>query len=146
MKRMLHISILIIFVLSSMMVAVACGSDTAEAPTTAPTSEVTPSQPETAPEPEPVKSSDPYEIQITNKGLIPKTLTVPVGTKVTWYNNDDRENARHWFKSTTGSFNTRAIPKTSRMSVTFNEVGVHEYSCMFHKDREEEKGTIIVVE
>ena len=144
MKRTLHISLLLILVLSSMTVVVACGSDTAETPATAPTPTPTPSQPEPAPSPEPVKSSDPYEILITNQGLNPVTLTVPVGTKVTWYNNDDRENSRHWFKSTTGSFNTRAIPKGARMSVTMKEVGVHEYSCMYHKDRENEKGTIIV--
>lgn len=143
MKKILHIAVLAVFVLSSMIAAIACGSDAQET-TPPPAPEVTPSQPESTPEPEIATSTDPYEILITENGLVPATLTVPVGTKVTWYNIDNRPNARHWMKALDGSFDTRAIPKPSRMSITFNEKGVYEYECIFHEDREDEKGTIIV--
>ena len=149
MKKILRMTVLIVFVLSSMIAAAACGGDTEEptTPTPPPTPEATPTTPETTPEPEPATpttSDNPYEILITDTGINPKTLTVPAGTKVTWLNNDTRENSRHWMKALDGSFSTRAIPYTARMGVTFDEPGVYEYECIFHRDREDEKGTIIV--
>jgi len=148
MRKVLHITVLTIFILSSIIAAVACGSNGGEtpapAPAPAPSPEPAPSPPAGTPEPDSDEPTNPYEIIISENGLNPVTLTVPVGTKVTWYNKDDRENARHWFKALDGSFDTRAIPKTARMSVTFDKPGVYEYQCLFHKDREDEKGTIIV--
>ena len=148
MKKILTMTVLIIFVLSSMITAFACESDTDE-PTPQPTPGATPTpqpeptpgvtptpQPEPTPAPMPSGSDNPYEILISEQGLDPITLTVPVGTTVTWYNADTRANARHWMKALDGSFDTRAIPGTARMSVTFDEAGVYEYECIFHRDRE----------
>ncbi len=146
MKKILYTTVLVIFILSIMITALACGSNTGEpTPQPQPTPEVTPApQTEPTPAPEPAELTNPYEIIISEDGVDPKTLTVPVGTKVTWYNNDSRPNSRHWMKALDGSFDTRAVPKGARMSVTFNEKGVYDYECIFHRDREEEKGTIIV--
>ena len=144
MRKVLHITVLTIFILSGITAAVACGSDTGETPTPAPSPEPTPSPPAGAPEPDSDEPTNPYEIVVDENGINPVTLSVPVGTKVTWYNKDDRPNSRHWFKALDGSFETRAIPKTARMGVTLDKPGVYEYECIFHKDREEEKGTIIV--
>ena len=146
MKRTLYLAVLTVFVLSSLITAVACGSNGQETPAPAPTPtpEPTPTEPVITPEPEPAASSDPYEIQFTDKGLVPKTLTIPVGTEVTWYNSDTRPNSRHWVKADDGSFDTRAIPWHARMTHTFNTPGVYNYQCLFHKDRDDEKGTIIV--
>ena len=132
MKKILTMTVLIIFVLSSMITAFACGSDTDEptpqpTPAATPTPEATPTpQPEPTPAPMPSGSDNPYEILISEQGLDPITLTVPVGTTVTWYNADTRANARHWMKALDGSCDTRAIPGTARMSVTFDEAGVSD--------------------
>ncbi len=140
MKRLLYLIILSIFLLSCMIAAVACGSNGQEtpAPTPTPTTPTSPSKPKTD-DPE-----NPYEILITDKGFEPSTLTVPVGTKVTWYNIDKEANQRHWVKSDAGGINTRVIPVDARMSWTAKEKGTFEYYCVYHRDREEEKGTIIV--
>ena len=47
-------------------------------------------------------------------------------------------------KAIDGPFDTRALPKHARMDITFNEKGIFEYQCLFYKDREDEKGKIIV--
>ncbi|MCJ7605953.1 MAG: cupredoxin domain-containing protein [Dehalococcoidales bacterium] len=83
---------------------------------------------------------------ITDQGIDPVVLTVPAGTKVTWHNMDSRVNSRHWMKALDGSFSTQAIPRTTRMSVTFNTPGTYDYRCIYHKDIENEMGTIIVTE
>lgn len=142
MKRILCLTILTVFILMSMMGVAACGSDN-DGKTT-PTPEMTPTQPTSTVTEDSNQTIGPNEIQITNEGVFPKVLTVPVGTTVTFYNNDSRENSRHWFKALDGSFDTRALPRHARMDVTFSEKGVFEYQCLFHKDREDEKGKIIV--
>jgi plastocyanin len=144
MKKILHTTVLIIFILSSIIATFACESNTEE-PTPKPSPVVTPTpQVEPSPSPESAERTDPYEILITDNGIDPKTLTVPVGTTVTWYNKDTRPNSRHWMKALDGSWETRAVPHGARMRVTFNEKGTWDYECIFHRDREEEKGTIIV--
>jgi len=143
MKRILCLTALTVFILASIVGVAACGSDNDG--TTTPTTEVTPTQPtSTVTEDTDQPTVEPNEIQFTNEGVFPKVLTVPVGTTVTFYNNDSRENSRHWVKALDGSFDTRALPRHARMDITFNEKGVFEYQCLFHKDREDEKGKIIV--
>ena len=138
MKRLLCLIALAAFILTGMVSITACGSENGSDTTTTPaqtTSTVTEATTPTVGE---------NEVQFTDEGIFPKELTIPVGTTVTFINNDNRENSRHWIKALDGSFDTRAIPKHARMDVTFNEKGVFEYHCLFHKDRENEKGTIIV--
>ena len=144
MKRVIYLTVLVVFILASMIAAVACGSDNGGETTPSPTTEATPTQPQSTATEETNEPIGPNEIQFTNEGVFPKVLTIPVGTTVTFYNNDSRENSRHWVKALDGSFDTRALPKHARMTITFNEPGTFEYQCLFHKDREDEKGTIIV--
>ena len=143
MKRVFSRSMLTIVIFSTMISIIACGSDTDEK-TPSPSTETTTSQPENTSGGEPHKSSNPYEILLTNQGFEPKTLRVPVGTTVTWYNVDRIRNMRHWIKSKDGLFDTRVIPVEARAIVTFNEKGEFEYYCVYHRDREEEQGKIIV--
>jgi len=143
MRRVLYLTILAIFLLSSAIGITACGSDNG-GKTPSPSPEATPTQPESTSKPETLKPSGPNEILITNKGFQPLTLTVPAGTTVTWYNVDRVRNARHWIKSKDGLFDTRVIPVEARATVTFNEKGEFEYYCVYHRDREDEQGKIIV--
>lgn len=131
MVRKISLIFLAICVLAGMIGLVACGSGDGETTTTT-TAEVT--TPEVGEN----------EIVFTDDGIVPQELTISAGTTVTFINNDDRVNSRHWVKALDGSFDTRAIPKHARMQVTFDVPGVYEYQCLFHKDRENEKGVIIV--
>lgn len=150
MKRVFYLTVLSIFVLSTLIATVACGSNGQETPAPAPapaptpTPEPTPTPPEDTSKPKTDDPDNPYEILITENGFEPKTLAVPIGTKVTWYNIDRSSNARHWVKAKDGSFDTRVIPVDARMSWTANKKGEFEYYCVYHRDREEEQGIIIV--
>jgi len=143
MKRVLYLSILIIVIFSTMIAIIACGSDTDEK-NPSPSPAVTTKQPENTSTGETPKPLNPYEILLTEQGFEPLTLHVPAGTTVTWYNIDRKRNARHWIKSKDGLFDTRVIPVEARATVTFNEKGEYEYHCIYHRDREEEQGKIIV--
>ena len=141
MKRVLYLTVLAVFLISSAIAITACGSDNEK---TTPSPETTPAQTGSTSKPETLKPSSPYEILITDKGFQPLTLTVPAGTTVTWYNVDRVRNQRHWIKSRDGLFDTRVIPVEARASVTFNEKGEFAYYCIYHKEREDEQGKIIV--
>ena len=142
MKRIFCLTALTVLILASIVGFAACGSDNGG--TTTPTTEVTSTQPTSTVTEDTNQPIGTNEIQFTNEGVFPKVLTVPVGTTVTFYNNDSRPNSRHWAKALDGSFDTRALPTHARMEITFNEKGVFEYQCLFHKDREDEKGKVIV--
>ena len=138
MKKILCLSLLTILLLSSAVINVACGGDSEET-SPQPMLETTPSQLESTAETE--SASNPYEVTITADGFSPQTLTVPVGTKVTWFNQDPTDSRRHWVTSKTKIPDTRVIPVGAHMSFTFKEAGVYEYYCMYHRD---ETGTVIV--
>lgn len=60
----------------------------------------------------------------------PATLSVPVGTTVTWTNHDK---APHTATSVVdGKFNTGTIDPDGSKSVTLNEAGTFEYFCQIH--------------
>ena len=142
MKKLLYTIILTVFLLSGMIALTACGSSD----TTSPTGPVSPTATQAAPTLDTNVAREPNTVLITDQGIDPVVLTVPAGTKVTWHNMDSRPNSRHWMKALDGSFSTQAIPRTVRMSVTFNTPGTYDYSCIYHRDIENEMGTIIVTE
>ncbi len=83
-------------------------------------------------------------IKLTNNtGFQPETVTVPVGTTVSW----DRHSARtyrrssHTVTSDTGLFHYELTSNDPIFIYTFTEAGVYGYHCEFHDD---EAGTIIV--
>lgn len=142
MKRTLYPALLMVFLLFTLVATFSCG--TIEPDITPPSAPAdTPRPPAGAPAPESPEPSNPYEVIITENGFDPQTITVPVGTKITWYNVDQTPNSRHWVANKEKTIDTRTIPKGARMSWTAKEPGVYDYYCLFHRD---ETGTVIVVE
>ena len=70
------------------------------------------------------------EIAIDNFSFMPKTLTVPRGTTVTWINRDD---VPHVIVSPQGRFRSSPVLDTNqRHSVTLKESGTYDYFCSVH--------------
>jgi len=70
------------------------------------------------------------EVKITNFMFSPKTLTVPVGTTVTWTNNDDDPHTVASIDKTT--FKSSALDTGEKYSYTFTKPGKYAYFCSVH--------------
>ena len=68
------------------------------------------------------------EVFIIGSTFMPGTTTVPVGTTVTWTNQD---NGEHTVTSNTGLFDTELFTGESS-SYTFTEPGTFDYHCIPH--------------
>ncbi|MBO0753245.1 MAG: cupredoxin family copper-binding protein [Bradyrhizobiaceae bacterium] len=68
-------------------------------------------------------------VGIDNFTYNPATLTVAVGTKVEWVNEDD---IPHTVVETTGKFNSAALDTQDKFSFTFTEAGTYSYFCSLH--------------
>ena len=71
------------------------------------------------------------EVQFVNYSFTPGTLTVPVGTTVTWTNHDETphtvvaaDNPR--------SFKSSGLDTDDKFSVTFSKPGSYSYFCTVH--------------
>lgn len=119
----------------------ACGSapsttGTGTTPTAAPTATPTPTIAPTAtptanptPTPTPTTaSSSGNSVSIKNFSFTPNSLTVKVGTKVTWTNHDS---VTHTVTANQGAFNSPVLPGSS-FSFTFTKAGTYAYHCMIH--------------
>jgi len=80
----------------------------------------------------------------------PPTLTVKVGTKVTWTNNDA---SPHTVTSTdgpstgaktTGLFDSGTVNRGRSFSFTFDKAGTYYYECTFHASMATMHATVIV--
>ena len=71
------------------------------------------------------------EVQIDNFSFGPGTLTVPVGTTVTWTNRDD---IPHTVVSTDDSktFKSKVLDTDEKFSFTFSRAGTFPYFCSIH--------------
>jgi plastocyanin len=71
------------------------------------------------------------EVKIDNFSFGPATLTVPVGTVVTWTNRDD---IPHTVVSTDDSktFKSKVLDTDEKFSFTFNKAGTYAYFCSIH--------------
>jgi plastocyanin len=71
------------------------------------------------------------EVKIDNFSFGPVTLTVPVGTTVTWINHDD---IPHTVVSTDDSktFKSKVLDTDQRFSFTFSRAGTYPYFCSVH--------------
>ena len=71
------------------------------------------------------------EVKIDNFSFGPATLTVPVGTNVTWTNRDD---IPHTVVSTDDpkAFKSKVLDTDEKFSFTFNKVGTYPYFCSIH--------------
>jgi len=68
-------------------------------------------------------------LTIDNFTFTPNTITVPVGTRIVWENNDD---IPHSVVETTGKFHSAALDTEDKFSFTFDRVGTFEYFCGLH--------------
>ena len=85
-------------------------------------------------------SGDDYQVEIEDFAFAPGSLTVKVGTTVTWTNKDD---IGHTATSDTGVFDSGTLQKGQSYSFTFSQAGTYGYFCKPHPYM---VGTIIVVE
>jgi plastocyanin len=69
------------------------------------------------------------EVKIDNFSFGPETLTVPVGTTVTWTNRDD---IPHNVVSTDGVFKSKVRDTDEKFSYTFAKAGTYPYYCSVH--------------
>lgn len=73
--------------------------------------------------------SDSKQVNIDNFSLTPTTLTIPVGTKVTWINHDD---VPHIVMNTDKSFVSPVLDTDERFSHTFTTTGTYVYYYSIH--------------
>ena len=87
-----------------------------------------------------VAAAPPGETQLTidNFTFKPDAITVPVGTKITWQNDDD---IPHSIVESTGKFHSPALDTEDKYSFTFATAGTFEYFCGLHPHM---KGKVIV--
>ena len=78
------------------------------------------------------------EIKIDNFSFAPGTITVAVGTTVTWINHDD---IPHTAVSTDGVFKSKVMDTDEKFSYTFTKAGTYPYFCSIHPKM---TGTIVV--
>lgn len=69
------------------------------------------------------------DVKIDNFSFGPQTVTVPVGTTVTWTNRDD---IPHTVVSTDGLFNSKVRDTDEKFSYTFAKAGTYPYYCSVH--------------
>jgi plastocyanin len=70
----------------------------------------------------------------------PATITVRVGTTVTWNNNDG---VAHTSTSDTGVWDTGRLAPGATATTTFNTAGTFTYNCTYHAAMGM-KGTVVV--
>ena len=69
------------------------------------------------------------EVKIDNFSFGPATLTVAVGTTVTWTNRDD---IPHTVVSDDKVFKSRVLDTDEKFSFTFTKLGTYPYFCSVH--------------
>ena len=113
---------------------VACGSSATPTP-----KQVFKSIPST---PTPVSSTavsgSKVDITISGFKFDPDTVTVTIGTTVTWTNQDT---TAHTVVANDGSWKSDSLVKGATFSFTFDKAGTYTYICSIHPTM---KGTVIV--
>jgi len=69
------------------------------------------------------------EVTINNYAFNPASLTVKVGTTVTWNNQDDDP---HTVDSPQGKFKSSTLNKGNSFKFRFTEAGEYPFICRFH--------------
>ncbi len=112
-------------VLAVLFLASACSSGTTPAPTTGAA-------------PGGAGSAGKASVTVANFAFSPASLTVSVGTTVTWTNQDP---TAHTVTSDDGSSFDGQLPASGTFSFTFTKPGTYPYHCAIHPNM---KGTIVV--
>lgn len=82
------------------------------------------------------------EVFIKDNRFNPSSITISVGTTVTWINKERGTNAPiHTVTSDNNIFNSGDIKKRKTFSFTFNHAGTFNYHCEHHPDM---KGRVLV--
>jgi len=68
-------------------------------------------------------------VTVDNFSFSPPTITVPVGTTLTWTNHDD---VPHTIVSTDQKFKSKALDTDDKFSFTFTQPGSYSYFCSIH--------------
>lgn len=89
----------------------------------------------TGPSPTP---PSPNTVTMAGMTFSPATLTVSVGTMVTWKNDDG---IAHTSTSDTGVWDTGNLAPGASSTTTFTKAGSYPYHCTYHSGM---KGTIVV--
>lgn len=84
-------------------------------------------------------------VSVTNGSYSPETITVPVGTTVTWTNNGT---VQHTVTADDDLFDSGLLDVGGTFSYTFNEEGTFPYYCIPHggPGGEGMSGTVIVTD
>jgi amicyanin len=78
-------------------------------------------------------------VAISDFKFSPATLTVPVGTTVTWTNQDEEP---HTLAAKDGSFHSPGMDTHGTYSFTFTNPGSYDYICSIHPFM---TGTVVVI-
>jgi plastocyanin len=71
----------------------------------------------------------PYAIEIKDFAFSPRTLTIPVGAKVTWTNKDEEP---HKVVEVNTTFTSQPLDTDGNFTYQFNTPGTYEYFCALH--------------
>ncbi len=77
-------------------------------------------------------------VTVSNMAFSPASVTIPVGTKVTWTNTDP---VAHTVTADGGAFNSGHLNPGQSFTYTFDKAGTFDYHCQYHPYM---KGTITV--
>ena len=77
----------------------------------------------------PTSTDSPTQVMIDNFVFSPVSLTVKVGTQVTWVNHDD---IPHTVDSTQGKFKSAALDTDDKFEFRFTEAGEYPFYCRLH--------------
>jgi len=77
-------------------------------------------------------------VSIVDRSFQPGAITVPVGTTVTWTNNDS---TGHTVTADDGSFDSKTIATGATFTQTFAAAGTFAYHCAIHPSM---KATVVV--
>lgn len=88
-----------------------------------------------------IKATSASTVYIYDNSYSPQTLTVPVGTTVTWINSG---NSQHTVTSDSGSFSSGTLYYGSSYNVSFGTAGTYQYHCSYNGSAM--SGTIIVTD
>jgi plastocyanin len=110
--------------------ALGCGGDDDDEPSRAATQEE--SRSPAAGRDTPARPPRTVTVRIDNERFKPRKLSVPLGSKVVWINDEDK---KHTVTKETGSsqdFDSDDMRRGDRYSVTFTRVGSVAYLCKNH--------------
>jgi len=113
----------LLMALSLLLVLTGCGTTTPAA-TPTPTSVASPT-PTSTTTPTPAHAN----VEISGFAFVPSTLTVSVGTTVTWTNKDS---VSHTVTSNDNLFNSGTLANGATFQHTFSQKGTFQYHCSIH--------------